>query len=129
MDLHTEANAVPALDGTDLGNLLEDLDGFDAGIDLIRAGLRLIALERHTADRTQTLAAVLAGAPGVDLLTAIGLTVARLTHPDTNPALRTLPFDSQKTTQMHGENLVRHLADDEDLHQHAAEAAAAITGT
>jgi hypothetical protein len=126
MDLHTAANGVPPLDGTELGDLLDDLAGVHAGIDLIRDGLRLIALERHTPDCTQTLTVTLAGSPdGTDVLTAIGLAVARLTAPDTNPCLRTLPFDQQKDTQRHGEQLVYQLADP-DLHQHASNASGAI---
>ncbi|WP_328545490.1 hypothetical protein [Streptomyces europaeiscabiei] len=127
--VHTPGNAVPPVDDTELGGVLEDLEGFHPGIDLIRDGIRLIATDRLTTAQTQSLCAALAGANGVDVLTAIGLLVARLTDADTNPALRTLPFEQQKTTQLHGENLVRHLADDEDLHQHASEASAAITGT
>jgi hypothetical protein len=123
--VHTAGNAVPSLEGTELGGVLEDLAGFHPGIDLIRDGIRLIATDRHTTQQTQTLSAVLAGANGVDVLTAIGLLVARITDADTNPALRTLPFEAQKTAALHGERLVFDLADD-DLHQHASEAAAAI---
>ena len=130
MDLHTAGNAIPPVDGTDLGDVLYDLagpdNGFDAGIDLIADGLRLIATSRHTTDHTQTLINALAGsADGTDILTALGHLVARLTHPDTNPTLRTLGFDAQKNTQTAGEHLVRHLADP-DLHQHAANACGAI---
>lgn len=126
--VHTAGNAVPPVDGTDLGDLLEGLAGVHPGIDLIRDGLRLLAHDRLTVDQTQTLCAALAGsADGTDLITAVGLLVARLTDADSNPALRTLPFDRQKTTQLHGENLVHHLAHD-DLHHHASEAAAAIDG-
>ncbi|MCX4911826.1 hypothetical protein [Streptomyces sp. NBC_00878] len=126
MNVHTDGNAVPPVDGTELGDVLEDLDGFNAGIDLIRDGIRHIATSRLAVDDTQTLIAALAGsADGTDVLTAISHLVARLTHTDTNPALRTLPFEQQKTTQRHGENLVRHLADP-DLHQHAANACGAI---
>ena len=126
--VHTAGNAVPPLDGTELGGVLEDLEGFHPGIDLIRDGIRLIATDRLTTDQTQTLCATLAGANGVDALTAIGLLVARLSNADTNPALRTLPFEQQKAAALHGERLVFDLADDH-LHQHASEAAAAITGT
>lgn len=126
MTLHTEANAVPAIDGTELGGVLDDLDGFNAGIDLIRDGIRLIATSRLSLDETQTLCAALAGsADGTDVLTAIGHLVARLTNPDSNPALRTLPFDAQKNTQRAGECLTFHLSDP-DLHQHAANASGHI---
>jgi hypothetical protein len=123
MNVHTEGNAIPPLRGTELGDLL---DGVHAGIDLIRDGLRLIALERHTLDRTQTLAVTLAGSPdGTDVLTAIGYLVARLTNPDTNPTLRTLDFDQQKNTQQAGERLIYDLADPA-LHQHASDASGHI---
>jgi hypothetical protein len=126
--VHTAGNAVPPLDGTELGDLLEDLAGIHAGMDLIRDGIRLIATDRLTTDQTQTLNAALAGSSdGTDALTLVALLVARISNADTNPALRTLPFEQQKTAQLHGENLVHHLADDE-LHQHASEAAAAIDG-
>jgi hypothetical protein len=125
-DVHTADNAVPSLDDTELGGLLEDLAGFHPGIDLIRDGIRLLALDRHSLDRTQTLSAVLAGSTdGTDVLTAIGLLVARLTNPESNPALRGLTFEQQKNTQKAGEALVFDLADP-DLHQHAADAAGHI---
>ena len=126
--VHTSGNAVPPLDGTELGGVIDDLEGFHPGIDLIRDGIHLIATDRLTTAQTQTLSAALAGANGVDVLTAIGLLVARLTDADTNPALRNLPFEQQKTVALHGERLVFDLSDD-DLHQHASEASAAITGT
>jgi hypothetical protein len=127
MGLHTEHNAVPAVDGTELGNLLDGLAYVHAGIDLIRDGIRHLATARLGVDDTQTLAATLAGSEGgTDVLTAIGLLVARITNPDTNPCLRGLPFDAQKQAQQHGEALVYDLADP-DLHQHASEASAAIT--
>jgi hypothetical protein len=124
-DVHTAGNAVPPVDGTTLGDVLDDLEGFHPGIDLIRDGIRLLATDRHTAEKTQSLCAALAGAKDVDVLTAIGLLVARLASADSNPALRTLPFEQQKIAALHGERLVFDLADD-DLHQHASEAAAAI---
>lgn len=125
--VHTEGNAVPALDDN-LADVLDSLAGVHAGIDLIRDGIRLIALDRHTTDGTQTLIAVLAGSTdGTDILTALGLLVARLSNADTNPSLRTLPLDQQKEAQHHGEQAQFHLADDW-LHQHASEAAAAIDG-
>jgi hypothetical protein len=125
----TPRNAVPAVDGTELGGLLDDLAGFDEGIDQIVSGIRHLALKRLTADRTQTLCAALAGsADGTDVLTAIGLLVARISNADTNPALRALPFEQQKEARLNGERLVFDLADP-DLHQHASETAAAIDGT
>lgn len=126
MNVHTAANAVPPLDGTELGDLLDDLEGVHAGIDLIRDGLRLLATDRLTIEQTQLLAVTLAGGTdGTDVLTGIGHLVARLTNPDSNPALRALPLDRQKATQLHGELLVHHLGDP-DLHQHASNASGAI---
>ena len=125
--VHTTGNAVPPLD-TDLSGALEDLAGIHPGIDLIRDGIRLLALDRHTVDGTQTLLATLAGSAGADVITAIGHLIARLANADHNPALRTLPLDTQKATQRHGEQAAFHLSDP-DLHQPASEASAAITGT
>ncbi|MER6092424.1 hypothetical protein [Streptomyces bluensis] len=123
--VHTADNAVPPLD-PELAGLLEDLAGIHPGIDLILDGIRLLALDRHDLDATQLLTVTLAGSPdGTDVLTAIGLLVARLTNPDSNPALRTIPFDQQKEAQRAGEALVFALADP-DLHQHASNACAAI---
>lgn len=131
-EVHTSGNAVPPLD-PELEGLLDDLAGVHPGIDLIRDGVRLIALDRLDAntrhqptDTTQMLAVTLAGSPdGTDVLTLIGRLVARITDADTNPALRGLSFEAQKDTRLHGENLVRHLADP-DLHQHASNASGAI---
>ncbi|MFE9812437.1 hypothetical protein [Streptomyces sp. NPDC005548] len=124
--VHTAGNAVPGVDDTELGGILTDLADIHAGIDLIRDGLRHIALTRHSLADTQLLAVTLAGsADGTDVLTAVGELVARLTNPDTNPCLRQLPFDQQKNTQTAGENLAYNLADP-DLHQHAAEASGHI---
>lgn len=126
MDVHTEANAVPPVDDTELGGVLYDLEGVHPGIDLIRDGIRLLALDRLTLQQTQLLIVTLAGTTdGTDLLTAIGHLAARLTNPDSNPALRALPFDQQKNTQRNGENLLHHLTDP-DLHQHASNASGAI---
>jgi hypothetical protein len=124
--VHTAGNAVPALDGTELGGLLDDLDGIHAGIDLIRDGIRLLALERLTREQTQLLTVTLAGSPdGTDVLGLIAAVVARLTNPDSNPALRDLPFDRQKECQQAGEELAFDLAAPE-LRGHASRASAAI---
>ncbi|MFD8469082.1 hypothetical protein ACFV10_28740 [Streptomyces cyaneofuscatus] len=124
---HTAGNAVPPLD-TDLAGALNELSNIHEGIDLIRDGIRLLALDRHTPDTTQTLLATLAGSAGADVITAVGHLVARLANADHNPALRTLPLDTQKATQRHGEQAAFHL-NNPDLHQPASEASAAITGT
>ncbi|MBJ6623507.1 hypothetical protein [Streptomyces sp. DHE17-7] len=127
--VHTAANAVPPLDDTELGGLLDDLAGIHPGIDLIRDGLRLLALDRHTTDKTQTLIATLAGASdGTNTVSAIGLLIARLADPDTNPALRTLPLGQQKNAQIAGQAACFALTDP-DLHQTASETSAAIDGT
>lgn len=125
-EVHTAGNAVPPLD-PELAGLLDDLeDVHDEGIQLLCDGIRHIAVKRLTVDKTQTLAVTLAGSPdGTDVLTAIGLLAARILNADSNPALRTLSLTAQKTTQLHGENLVRHLGDHE-LHQHASNASGAI---
>jgi hypothetical protein len=123
--VHTEGNAVPPLD-PELDGVLEDLDGIHAGIDLIRDGMRLIALDRLDLPTTQLLAVTLAGsADGTDVLTALGHLIVRLTNPDSNPALRTLTFDAQKHTQLAGERLLLALSN-RHLHQHAANASGAI---
>ena len=125
--VHTEGNAVPPLD-ENLAYALDRTAGVHAGIDLIRDGIRLIALDRLTPDETQTLIARLAGSSeNDDVLTALAHLIARLSNADTNPSLRTLPLDQQKTAQHHGEQAQFHLTD-EWLHQHASEASAAIDG-
>ncbi|WP_331763117.1 hypothetical protein OG571_47290 (plasmid) [Streptomyces sp. NBC_01369] len=123
--VHTTGNAVPPIDD-DLAGVLDDLTGIHPGIDLLRNGIRLLALDRHSTDKTQTLLAALAGSNGADILTALAHLVARLSTADTNPALRHLPLDRQKAAQQHGETALYDLTDP-DLHQHASEASAAIT--
>ncbi|MEU8101772.1 hypothetical protein [Streptomyces rubiginosohelvolus] len=125
--VHTAGNAVPPLD-PDLAGALDDLTGIHPGVDLIRDGIRHLALDRHTTDTTQTLLATLAGSAGADVITAVAHLVARLANADHNPALRHLPLDVQKQARRHGEQAAFHLTDP-DLHQPASEASAAITGT
>ncbi|MGO1025536.1 hypothetical protein ACTOXX_33735 [Streptomyces rubiginosohelvolus] len=125
--VHTAGNAVPPLD-PDLAGALDDLAGIHPGVDLIRDGIRHLALDRHTTDTTQTLLATLAGSAGADVITALAHLVARLANADHNPALRNLPLDTQKTTRLRGEHAAHHLLDTR-LHQPASEASAAITGT
>ncbi|MFK0288340.1 hypothetical protein ACIQVL_48890 [Streptomyces sp. NPDC090499] len=122
----TEGNAVPSVDGTDLGDTLTDLDGIHPGIDLIRDGVRLLAHDRLDVNTTQVLIAALAGsADGTDVLAAIGQLVARLTNADTNPALRHLPLDVQKDAAHQGFLTSFHLGDSE-LRNSAATANAAL---
>lgn len=126
MHVHTSDNAVPPITGTDLGDTLEDLEGIHAGIDLIRDGLRLLSLDRHDLNTTQVLLATLAGSPdGTDVLGAIGQLVARLTNPNSNPALRSLPLDAQKDARRQGELTAYHLGDP-DLRDSASNANAAL---
>lgn len=128
MDLHTEGNAVPELDD-ELEGLFDDLAAVrDVGVDQILAGLRHIALARHSVDRTQTLIAVLAGgADGLNAVALIGQIIARLADADSNPALRTLPLEQQKTARREGQNTA-YWHTDPDLAQTASETSAAITG-
>ncbi|MGW2863313.1 hypothetical protein [Streptomyces sp. NPDC001205] len=100
--VHTANNAVPPLD-EELAGTLDDLDGIHCGIDLIRDGIRLLGVDRLTADQTQTILAALAGSEGADVLTALALLIRRLTDPVTNPALRPLPYDTAKAVQQLGE--------------------------
>ncbi|MFF1916126.1 hypothetical protein ACFVYE_31980 [Streptomyces sp. NPDC058239] len=123
--VHTDGNQVPPLDD-DLAYVLDRLTGIHAGINLIRDGIRLLALDRHSADKTQTLLAALAGSSdGTDILTALAHLVARLSTADTNPCLRQLPLDQQKAAQQHGETALFDLTDPQ-LHQPASEASGAI---
>ncbi|MGV9278080.1 hypothetical protein [Streptomyces griseosporeus] len=127
--VHTADNAIPPLDD-ELANLLDDLAAIhDPGIDQIISGLLYIALSRHTTDHSQNLIHTLAGGmDGQNTVTAIGLVIARLSDPDTNPSLRTLPLEQQKNARLAGADAAYWLADP-DLHQTASETAAAITGT
>ncbi|MEV8101093.1 hypothetical protein [Streptomyces sp. NPDC088135] len=124
--VHTAGNAVPPLDD-DLAGVLDDLAGIHPGIDAIRSGIRLLALDRHDLDKTQTLLAALAGSSdGTDVLAALAHLIARLATADTSPCLRTLPLDRQKRAQQYGEIAQFDLTDPE-LHQSVSEASAAIS--
>lgn len=91
--VHTADNAVPPLDDTILERL-DSLAGMHAGLDLIRAGFRLILTERLTRDETQTVVSALAGdSDGNDVLGLLAAAVARLADVDANPALRDLDHD------------------------------------
>ncbi|MCI3279118.1 hypothetical protein [Streptomyces cylindrosporus] len=125
--VHAAGNAVPPLDG-ELAGILDDLDGIHPGIDLIRDGIRHLALDRHTLDATQTLiAAVAGGSDGTNVVNALGQLIARLATADSNPALRTLPLDQQKVAQLNGETTAFVLAHP-DLAQFASDTSAAIDG-
>ncbi|MFC8953721.1 hypothetical protein ACFT8P_13975 [Streptomyces sp. NPDC057101] len=92
---------VPPLDD-ELDGQLEDTAGVHAGADMIRDGIRLLALDHLTADQTQTILSTIAGADA-NLLTLLGLLVKRLTNPDENPALDTLDPQTAKDVQQLGE--------------------------
>ena len=128
--VHTADNAIPPLDD-DLASLLDDLAAVqDPGIDQILSGLRYIALNRNTADHSQNVAHTLAGGEdgaGRNVITAIGRVLLRLSDADTNPSLRHLTLEQQKTARLAGEIAFRALADPY-LHQYASETAAAIDG-
>jgi hypothetical protein len=124
-EVHTAANAVPPLDD-EFEAALDAIRGIHPGLDQIADGYRLLALDRHSLDTTQTITVALAGSPdNEDALALIGYTIARLTNPDTNPALRALDFEAQKRTQQPGERLVFDLTDHR-VHQHASNASGAI---
>jgi hypothetical protein len=108
--VHTAGNAVPPLDDDQAG-LLDDLAGVHAGVDMIRDGIRHLALSRLSPSETQTVLYTLAGAEGLDVLTALAQLVQRLTNPDTNPALRGLDLPTQKEIQHHGELHAYDVAD------------------
>lgn len=122
--VHTDGNAIPPID-PELAGVLEDLDGVHYAIDQIRHGVESLAMERLTKSQTQTVLYSLAGAEGTDILTALALVVARLTNPDSNPSLRTLPLDQQKTIHHLGELYGHDTADLAPRH-HIADAIAHI---
>lgn len=124
--VHTADGAVPPLDD-DLAGVLDDLAGIHPGIDLIRDGIRLLALSGHSLDKTQTLLATIAGSDGFDVLTALSLLVQRLTNPTANPCLRALPLQVQKDVQHLGEQHVYETAEFASR-EPVAEAAARIDG-
>lgn len=124
--VHTDGNAVPPLDD-DLDGALYDTACVHPGIDLIRDGLRLIATDRLTTDQTQTILATLTGSNGVDIVTALALTVQRLTCPDSNPCLRDLPMDRQQQTRQLGEQYT-YLSNEFTPRPYAAEACGLIDG-
>jgi hypothetical protein len=118
---------VPPLDD-ELAGLLDDLAGIHPGIDMICDAIRLIALDRHTADESQSLIAAYAGgADGTNVVTAIAMGIARLSDADTNPSLRALPADQQKNAARAGQLACLALSDP-DLHQTASETCAVIDG-
>ncbi|MFF8840498.1 hypothetical protein [Streptomyces sp. NPDC015130] len=116
---------VPAL-GDELDGQLEDTASIHAGVDMIRDGIRLLALDRLTADQTQTILSTIAGADAT-ILGALGLLVQRLTNPDENPALDHLDAEKAKAVQVLGERFAYDLAELAPG-EHTTEAAALIDG-
>ncbi|MET9436898.1 hypothetical protein [Streptomyces sp. NPDC006551] len=125
--VHTADNEVPPLDD-ELAGALDDLAGIHPGIDMIRDGIRLLAVDHLSADQTQTVLATIAGTGGVDVLETLALLVARLTNPTSNPALRDLDPETAKEVQRRGE-LYGHDTADYAPREHTSEAAALIEGT
>ncbi|GGU11364.1 hypothetical protein [Streptomyces lateritius] len=93
-------------------DLIEHLDSIPTvhpGVAMIADGLRLLAVDKLTADQTQTIITTLSGADA-NVLAAIGLVVQRLTNPDTNPALDALTPQTAKDVQQLGEQFAYDLA-------------------
>ncbi|MFC7794620.1 hypothetical protein [Streptomyces cinereoruber] len=118
-------NPVPPLDDDGLGGILDDTAGIHPGIDLIRDGLRLLALDHLTRDQTMSILAALAGAEQ-NLADGIGHLVERLTS-DANPALAGLAPEVSKIVRFHGERY-RFETTEYGSRPHAAEACALIDG-
>lgn len=117
--------SVPPLDD-ELAGTLDDIAAVHPGLDMIRDGIRLLAVDKLTADQTQTILSTIAGT-GTDVLAALGLLVQRLTNPETNPALRPLDPDTRKAVQQHGEQYAYETAEFAPR-EHTTEAAARIYG-
>ncbi|MFJ9810694.1 hypothetical protein ACIRTB_20945 [Streptomyces sp. NPDC101158] len=112
--------------GDDLAMVLEDTAGVHPGVDMIRGGIRLLALDALTADETQTILSTIAGT-GTDVFNALGLLVQRLTNPDENPALNTLSPETAKKVEHRGEMFAYEVAEFAPR-DHPSEAAALIDG-
>jgi hypothetical protein len=109
----------------ELDEQLDVLTAMNPGLAQIASGIRHLLTEPLTTDQTQTTIAFLAGSAGADVLSLIGSTVEHLTNADTNPSLRDLPCDQQKTIRLIGEKFAYTL-NDPDLHQPASDASGAI---
>ncbi|MEU6979594.1 hypothetical protein [Streptomyces sp. NPDC046371] len=116
---------VPPLDD-ELDGVLADLAGVHPGVDMIRDGIRLLALDALTADKTQTVLSTIAGT-GTDVFAALGLLVQRLTNPDKNPGLGGLDAETAKTVEHEGELFAYEVAEFAPR-EHTTEAAALIDG-
>ncbi|MFB7867332.1 hypothetical protein [Streptomyces sp. NPDC056069] len=115
---------VPPL-GDELEMALEDTAGVHPGLDFIRDGIRLLALDKLTADQTQSILSTIAG-DGPDVFTALALLVQRLTNSAENPALHDLDEPQAKKVQLLGEQFAYLVA--ELTPREATEAAALIDG-
>lgn len=127
-DVHTAGNAVPSVDGTDLGDILADLTTAPShpAIQMLCDAVRLLAHDRLTIGQTQVILAELCGSPdGTDVIGMFAHLQARLTSPDTNPCLRALPMDAQKQAELQGHMAAFHLTDPE-LRDNTARANAAL---
>jgi hypothetical protein len=110
--VHTADNAVPPLND-DLAGVLDGLVGFHYGLDLIADGVRALALDRLTIPQTQTVVTMLAGSTDpagqqIDVAALIAALVQRLLNADENPALRTLPTDTQTQARTAGADFADH---------------------
>ncbi|QGZ53342.1 hypothetical protein GPZ77_34495 (plasmid) [Streptomyces sp. QHH-9511] len=83
--------------------------GIHPALDLFVDAMRFLAVDRLTADQTQSALVTLAGADA-SALVVIGLVAQRLTNPDTNPALNTLDADTAKDVRQLGEQFAYDLA-------------------
>ncbi|MFB7592349.1 hypothetical protein [Streptomyces sp. NPDC056169] len=99
---------VPPLDD-ELAGVLDDMVGIHPAIDLMADAMRLLALDKLSADQTQSALVTLAGADA-NVLSAIGLLVQRLTSAS-NPALDSLPAQTARDVQQLGEQFAYDLAE------------------
>ncbi|WP_055694236.1 hypothetical protein [Streptomyces prasinopilosus] len=116
------------IDGTELGDLLDDLvDGSNvhAGIRQIASGIRAIATDPHldTAALQLLLAQLAGSSDGLDVTGAIGHLIEHLTAH--TPAVHALDDDQAKTVARQGW-LTQHALTDPDLRGPAATACAAL---
>jgi hypothetical protein len=110
MNVHTEAATadISVLDGTPLGDVLDDLEGFAwlPGFGSILAGVTEAAVAaatgRLTADHTQTALTVIANPANPDLTQLLAALARHLTS-DANQALAGMPNDTRKTVAHLGE--------------------------
>lgn len=118
--------------GSDLDDVLDDLDGFEwiPGLAQVLEGIRTIQDAARTGrlglEATQTLLSLLGNPDGPDLPEALALLAQEVTNPDTNPSLTALTPDTAKTVQRLGEAHARDTAD-YTPRTHTNEAAALIS--